>query len=147
MESMLYLLRPARAGKANRSMDEAANILSYALKQQWENCTVYPTRAKNIKVQIVKMYTDFRKKYQHRVHLQNDSWKSKMVIYNDSMTKLFDIYCTNDAARKSQEDINGVPMGEAEHSFLQDMRTERRQYCDEFVDQVWARAKEKQSLY
>ena len=49
IESMLYLLRPERAGKNNRSIDVAANLLSYALMQQWEYCTVYTVNIKYIK--------------------------------------------------------------------------------------------------
>ena len=41
IESMIYLMRPDRAGEKQRNVDDAAKILGYALRQQWEYCTVY----------------------------------------------------------------------------------------------------------
>ena len=36
-------------------------------------------------------------------------------------------------------------MSDAEYSFLEDMRTERKQFCEDFIDNMWEKTKEKQS--
>ena len=149
IESMLYLLRPERAGKNNRSIDEAANLLSYALMQQWEYCTVYTVNIKYIKKRVIKLYNDFQNNIHTRKNRRNDNWKLKMVKYNEKMRCHCDIYCTNDDARKTREEEVGVEMGEDEYWFLEDMCTERKQFCDDFVDRQWQKEKdmeEKRSL-
>ena len=41
VQAMLYLLRPDRAGKNSRTVDEACRLLSYAVIGHWEYCIVY----------------------------------------------------------------------------------------------------------
>ena len=144
IESMLYLLRPERAGRAVRSVEDAENILSYALRQQWEHCTVYTIGIKHIKEKVSKIYKDFRAHISTKTSRRNDNWKDKMVIFNADQSKLCDIYCRNDEARKAREEEVGVEMSDVEYMFLEDQRTERKQYCDSYVDRLWQRDKEKE---
>ena len=41
MQSLMYLLRPDRAGKAGRTVKEACRLQAYALIEHWEYCNVY----------------------------------------------------------------------------------------------------------
>ena len=117
IESMIYLMRPDRAGEKQRNVDDAAKILGYALRQQWEYCTVYTIQIEHIKKKIVKHYEEFRFNIQTRVQKRNQSWMDRMVIYNAKNTELFDIYCKDEKSRKSrEEEIGGVEMGEAEYT-------------------------------
>ena len=143
-ESMLYLLRPERAGKNVRKIEDAADILSHALRAQWEFCTVYTIAFHHIKAKIISDYKEFRTNYQYREKKKTPPWKSRMVKYNHKMNKLFDIFCHNETARKAREEEVGVSMGDAEFSFLEDMRTDRKQYCDDFIDKLWQREKDKE---
>ena len=144
IESMIYLLRPERAGKTIRDADTAAGICSYALQQQWRYCTVYTIQIQHIKKHVLTLYKKFNFFNQTRERDRNDNWKKRVIQFNIDMTQLFDIFCSNDHARLAQEKEFGVAMGEAEHLFLEDMRTERKQYCDEYVDRLWQKAKEKE---
>ena len=38
VENMVYLLRSDRAGKVQRTVEEASRLLAYALIQHWEHC-------------------------------------------------------------------------------------------------------------
>ena len=93
-------------------MDEAVTILSYALRQQWDYCTVYTIGIKHIKDKVRQMYKDFKTHIGTRDNRRNDAWKQKMVKYNVEMSKLCDIYCRNDQARKAHKEEVGVEMSE-----------------------------------
>ena len=60
-----------------------------------------------------------------------------MDEYNQQMEKVFDIFCTNDEARQKLEIQKDIKMGPDKWSFLEDMRTARKMYCENFVDNVW----------
>ena len=69
----------------------------------------------------------------------NDTWIQKLSIYNENMDTLFDIYCTDDNARKQKETRFGIKMADGEATFLENMRTSRTGYCLEQVDRKWER--------
>ena len=142
-ESMLYLTRSDIAGSQGRNLNDAALILAFALQSQWEYCTVYTIGYRYIRDKILDFYNVFKTNFQYR-QKKTDKWKSRMDSYNADMDQIFDIYCSNDEARKRREEAVGVPMGEAEFAFLEDMRTVRKQYCDNFVDRIWERNRERE---
>ena len=72
-----------------------------------------------------------------RVKKQSDKWKAKVDLFNTDRTKLFDIFSENSDARKNREMETGVSMGPDEWAFLNDQRSERKMYCDDFLDKVW----------
>ena len=137
VESMLYLLRPDRAGKLGRTVAEASRLLAYAVIDHWEYCTIYTKKIQNVQNQIMKTYETFKTNVNTRTERRTDSWKAKMDIYNKEMEKLLDIFCTDEVARLKREEQTMVPMGPDELLFLEDMRTTRTMYCEDFVDNVW----------
>ena len=40
IQSMMYLLAKGRAGKSQRTVDEAARLLAYITMEHWEYCTL-----------------------------------------------------------------------------------------------------------
>ena len=137
VEFMMYLLKPIRAGAFNRSRDDAALMLSHALIDHWEFCNVYTINFRYVKKKILDLYSKFMniKKNQK----SNDTWIQKLSIYNENMDTLFDIYCTDDNARKQKETRFGIKMADGEVTFLENMRTSRTGYCLEQVDRKWER--------
>ena len=47
IQTMMYLLRPARAGKSQRTTEEATRMLSYLLIDHWELCTIYTIKVRS----------------------------------------------------------------------------------------------------
>ena len=85
------------------------------------------------------MYIEFKKNAKVPASKQKDNWKVKMTKYNNEMTELFDIYCRDATARGKRETETGVTMSEKEFEFYEDMKSERKMFCDSFVDKRWER--------
>lgn len=145
IESMIYLLRPARAGKVQRTRSMAAKILASALKDHWLFCNVYTIREQYIANKIEALYTRFLTNLNRPQSKRSEKWKKDMEEYNRDMEKLFDIFCENKLARESQEKIFGVKMGDEEWQFLHSMRNDRKSYCEDQVDRKWERTMEKKN--
>ena len=137
IQSMMYLLAKGRAGKSQRTVDEAARLLAYITMEHWEYCTLYTVKIQHIQKKILKLYTTFKDFVQTRAAKQTESWKAKVNLFNKDMDTLFDIFATDDNARKKMEESKGVEMGPDEWMFLDDQRTGRKMYCEEFLDRVW----------
>ena len=137
VQAMLYLLRPDRAGKNSRTVDEACRLLSYAVIGHWEYCNVYTIKIHHVQKKIGKAYEAFKVNAKTSVARQTDNWKKKMDDYNISMTKLFDIFCSDSDAREKREEQTGIKMGPDEWEFLEDMRTTRLMFNEDFIDKVW----------
>ena len=137
IQGMIYLLRPDRAGKYGRTMDEAARLLAYAVIEHWEYCDIYTINIHHVHKKVKKTYETFKVNANTRVIKQTEKWKENMVKYNLDMEKLFDIFCKDEIARLKREEDTEVPMGPDEWSFLEDMRTERKMYSEDFIDNVW----------
>lgn len=143
IQNMLYLLRPKRAGQAQRSKDDAANILAELLQEHWLFCNLYTISTKSIRKHILKLYEDFTNLVQTRKLRQNANYQSKADLFNAEACKLFDIFCEDIVQRKKLERLHGVKMLELEWKFLDDQRNARQMLCDDFVDQKWMKTLER----
>ena len=148
---MLYLLRPERAGQDQRSREEAALIVAELVQEHWLFCNLYTIATKNIRNHILRLYGQFISLIQTRKQRQNKSYEEKAAKFNNESKHLFDIFCTDTETRKKLEHMHGVKMTEMEWKFLDDQRSERKMYCENFVDKKWMktmerRRKEVQSL-
>lgn len=143
VECMLYLLRPSRAGKLQRTKDEAARILASALQEHWIYCNIYTIHNDHITKRILVLYHRFCLNLRRPTSKQSDTWKAQMVEYNTSMDTLFDIFCEDDKARKKKEDEFDIKMADMEWNFLDDMRNARIGYCEDQVDRKWQRTMER----
>lgn len=137
VQGMIYLLRPDRAGKHARTVEDAARLLAYAVIEHWEYCSIYTIIIKHVHNKIKKIYEVFKQNANTRVDRRTEKWKVNMDKYNQDMEKLFDIFCKDEDARLKREEDTEVPMGPDEWIYLEDMRNERKMYCEDFVDNVW----------
>ena len=137
IQSMIYLLAKARAGTRQRTVQEAARLLAYVTMEHWEFCTAYTVKVQHIQKKVLKLYNTFKEYVQTRAAKQTSSWISKVDTFNKDVEELFDICVTDDGSRMKVEEKTGVPMGPDEFLFIQDQRTDRKMYCEDFVDRVW----------
>ena len=56
-----------------------------------------------------------------------------------SCGNLFDVFCDDSERRKNLEKYHDVRMTECEWKFLTDQRTDRKMYCEGYVDKKWAK--------
>uniref|UniRef100_K7EYW2 Uncharacterized protein n=2 Tax=Pelodiscus sinensis TaxID=13735 RepID=K7EYW2_PELSI len=95
IQNMLYLLQPKRAGQAQRSKEDAAQLLAELLQKHWLFCNLHTIATKHIKKNILKIYEEFTKLHQTRKQRQNQSFTEKADIFNRRTEQLFDIFCTD----------------------------------------------------
>ena len=143
IECMLYLLRPSRAGKVQRSKEDAARILASAIQDHWMYCNIYTINKKYIVKKIVEMYERFCLNLRRPTSKQSENWKTQMVEYNISMDTMFDIFCEDENARKLKEDEFDIKMADMEWSFLADMRSARIGFCEDQVERKWQKTMER----
>ena len=134
LECMMHLMRPV-ADRLQVSLKEASNILARNLTRHWEFANIYTIGWRHVSSKIFKLYEKARTNWQEtsRKRKTSDSWVKKMKVYNDEMTQLFDIFCTNKEARSKQEKATGIKMGDQEYAFLEDMRTNRKMFCENLL--------------
>ena len=137
IESMMYLLRPDRAGKSQRRTNDAARMCAYALIDHWVFCNINTITVNRVTHKIEKLYKEFVNNCQTRAERRNDVWKSRMNDHNKRTMQLFDISATDTERIKRCEEEFLVKMSEKEHEFLKDQRGEHIGYCDTFVDRKW----------
>ncbi|XP_068810644.1 uncharacterized protein [Struthio camelus] len=134
VQNMLYLLQPKRAGQAQRSKEDAAQLLAEHLQEHWLFCNLHTIATKNIKKIILKMYEEFTKLYQTRKQRQNEAFTERADRFNESSDKLFDIFCTDTPTRNKLEEYSGIKMTGTEWKFLEDQRSERKMYYEDCTD-------------
>ncbi|KAM6326152.1 uncharacterized protein O3Q21_004435 [Podargus strigoides] len=134
VQNMLYLLQPKRAGQAQRSKEDAAQLLAEHLQEHWLVCNLHTIATQNIKKLILKMYEEFTRLYQTRKQRQNQAFTERADKFNESSEKLFDIFCTDTPTRNKLEEYSGVKMTSIEWKFLEDQRSERKMYYEDFTD-------------
>lgn len=134
IQNMLYLLHPKRAGQAQRSKEDAAQLLAELLQEHWLFCNLYTIATQNIKKHILKVYEEFSKLYQSRKRRKNELFTQKADDFNKRSEQLFDIFCTDTVTREKLEQYSGVKMTDMEWKFLEDQRNERKMYFEDFVD-------------
>ena len=135
---MLYLLRPDRAGKAIRTINEAALLLSNALVEHWHFCNVYTIGERHIVKKICGVYNEFKNNCQTRTNRKTDMWKERMSKYNHQLkSTLFDISTQDRQRTHNLEEQYGVKMTSLEYDFLEDQKGPRIGYCTSFVDRKW----------
>ncbi|XP_076058595.1 uncharacterized protein LOC143035612 [Oratosquilla oratoria] len=59
IQIMLYLLRPKRAGQAQRSKDATAQLLAELVQEHLLFCKLYNIHTRHIKKRILKLYGQF----------------------------------------------------------------------------------------
>ncbi|XP_057285058.1 uncharacterized protein LOC130609771 [Pezoporus wallicus] len=134
VQNMLYLLQPKRAGQAQRSKEDAAQLLAEHLQEHWLVCNLHTIATQNIKKLILKMYEEFTRLYQTRKQRQNQAFTEKADRFNESSEKLFDVFCTDTQTRNKLEECSGIKMTSIEWKFLEDQRSERKMYYEDFTD-------------
>uniref|UniRef100_A0A8C0VD78 Uncharacterized protein n=1 Tax=Cyanistes caeruleus TaxID=156563 RepID=A0A8C0VD78_CYACU len=92
VQNMLYLLQPKRAGQAQRSKEDAAQLLAEHLQEHWLVCNLHTIATQNIKKLILKMYEEFTRLYQTRKQRQNQAFSERADRFNESSEKLFDVF-------------------------------------------------------
>ena len=96
IEAMLYLLRPSRAGKAGRSMPDAARIIAYNLIEHWTFCNIYTLSVNAVCTRVEKLFLEFSNKIGTRSERRTPKWVARMKEYNLRInTKILDISTTN----------------------------------------------------
>ncbi|XP_041367072.1 uncharacterized protein LOC121381784 [Gigantopelta aegis] len=143
IENMMYLMRPNRAGKKQRSKQEAALILSELLQEHWIYCNIYTIRTRHIQTNILKLYMEFTNLIQTRKSRRNESYYEKVRQFNENRDKLFDLFCEDQDSRKRLENAYGVNMMRNEWAFLTDQRNQRVMYSEHFFDQKWEKTMER----
>ncbi|XP_049658196.1 uncharacterized protein LOC126039291 [Accipiter gentilis] len=134
VQNMLYLLQPKRAGQAQRSKEDAAQLLAEHLQEHWLVCNLHTIATQNIKKLILKMYEEFTRLYQTRKQRQNQAFTERADKFNESSEKLFDVFCTDGQMRNKLEEYSGIKMTSIEWKFLEDQRSERKMYYEDFTD-------------
>ncbi|XP_051481964.1 uncharacterized protein LOC127387547 [Apus apus] len=134
VQNMLYLLQPKRAGQAQRSKEDAAQLLAEHLQEHWLVCNLHTIATQNIKKLILKMYEEFTRLYQTRKQRQNQAFTERADKFNESSEKLFDVFCTDVQMRNKLEEFSGIKMTSIEWKFLEDQRSERKMYYEDFTD-------------
>ncbi|XP_027734135.1 uncharacterized protein LOC114054827 [Empidonax traillii] len=134
VQNMLYLLQPKRAGQAQRSKEDAAQLLAEHLQEHWLVCNLHTIATQNIKKLILKMYEEFTRLYQTRKQRQNQKFSDRADRFNESSEKLFDVFCTDTQMRDKLEEYSGIKMTSIEWKFLEDQRSERKMYYEDFTE-------------
>ncbi|XP_071423035.1 uncharacterized protein [Pithys albifrons albifrons] len=134
VQNMLYLLQPKRAGQAQRSKEDAAQLLAEHLQEHWLVCNLHTIATQNIKKLILKMYEEFTRLYQTRKQRQNDAFCKRADRFNEGSEKLFDVFCTDVQMRDKLEECSGIKMTSIEWKFLEDQRSERKMYYEDFTE-------------
>lgn len=134
VQNMLYLLQPKRAGQAQRSKEDAAQLLAEHLQEHWLVCNLHTIATQNIKKLILKMYEEFTRLYQTRKQRQNQAFSERADKFNEGSEKLFDVFCTDAQTRSKLEEYSGIKMTSIEWKFLEDQRSERKMYYEDFTD-------------
>ena len=137
IEMMLFQLSPIRAGKTQRSKDDAASVIAHGLIDHWIHCNLYTLSHISVKKKIVKLFDEFRS-IQH-ARCKNENWiQKKAKPFNERVAStLFDIIVKDDGSRKRQEDFYGVSMTSSEQEFYEDQKKDRLMYNEMQVDRKW----------
>lgn len=99
IEGIIYLLRPIKAGKIQRTRTQAAKILASALRDHWLFCNIYTIGEQYIATRVETLYTRFLTNINRPQSKRGEKWKSDMNEFNANNEKLFDIFCENKSAR------------------------------------------------
>ncbi|XP_076062411.1 uncharacterized protein LOC143037746 [Oratosquilla oratoria] len=126
IQNMLYLLRPKRAGQAQRSKDAAAQLLAELVQEHWLFCNLYTIHTRHIKKHILKLYGEFVTLIQTRKQRQSDSFQARAAGFNERMKQLMDVFCQDSEIRKKMELKHRLEMVEMEWAFLEDQKTQKK---------------------
>ena len=133
IQNMLYLLRPQRAGQAQRSKDDASHLLAQLLHDHWIYCNIYTIHGKHIHKHIFALYKEFLSLCQTRKGRRNKRYFQNVEDFNKQADRLFDVFCRDEAVRNR----HGLKMTDTEFKFLDDQRSDRKMFCEDFVDRKW----------
>ena len=137
IQSMLYLLRPERAGKIRRTVNESCRLLAHSLIKHWEHCHVYTINIMPVQKKINHAYHSFQNNVNTRKPRQTKEWKVKMDTYNQEADKLFDIFCSDEKRRTKLGEDHGFNMKKEDFEFYEDMKTLRQMYYEDFTENAW----------
>ena len=76
---------------------------------------------------------------QTRESRKNESYDATVLTFNKDSAALFDISCEDACQRRKLENFYDVRMMETEWKFLEDQRSERKMYCQDYVDTQWTK--------
>ena len=137
IQSMMFLLRPQRAGQAQRSREYAAHILSYVVNDHWLFCNIYTLRPRHIEKHILQLYKQFNNLIQTRSNRRNEAYLKRVEDFNNESMKLFDVFCQDEEARKKLEAQYEIKMDVEGWEYLNDQRGARLLFCENIVDKTW----------
>ena len=102
---------------------------------------IFIHQPRRVQEKIKNLYETFQTLLQTRQKRRTKSWQEKVTKFNEDVAKnLFDI-STSDPQRIIQlSEKHDIKIGGEEKIFLKDQQTERKGYCDTFVDRKWDRA-------
>jgi len=148
IEVMLYLLRLDRAGRSQLTVEKASHIVACTLLEHWQYCNIYTVTEKYVKRKVLDLYKEFKDKIKKSsINFYQKPEKIKEFDnFNEKTKTLFDIFCEDQQRRTSLEKLFHIKMTPMEWSFLEDMRTSRKQYCEPAVDRRWQNTMEKKIM-
>ena len=106
LECMLYLMRPGAPGPYIK-VEEASNILARNLTRHWGFANIYTKDWRYVAKDITKLYKSAHNnwRYSAKSMKKSEQWKKNMDKFNTGMEELFNIFCTDDAARKKRKKL------------------------------------------
>ena len=147
IQNMLYLLRPQRAGQAQRSKDDASHLLAELLQDHWIYCNIYTIQVKHIQEHILALYMEFISLCQTRKGRQNKRYFQNVEDLNKQAEQMFDVFCRDEVVRKQFERLHGLKITDMEFKFLNDPRFDRKMFCEDFVDRKWMKTMDRKKRF
>ena len=147
VECMMYIMRQDRAGKSHMTVDDGAYLVACSLIDQWLYCNIYTVTLRVIKKRVLNLYKDFQNEMNKakKPFYKKPDKQGYFDSYNQKMLGLFDIFCEDALRRKNLEKMYSIKMQDMEYSFLEDMRSDRIQYCEDAVDRRWKKTMERRT--
>ena len=142
---MMYLLRRDRAGKSQLTIEKASHMVACTLIEHWQYCNINTITEKYVRRKVLALHKQFKAKIKKSSlkFYQKPKKIQKFDNFNVEMSTLFDIFYEDQQRRTSLEKLFCIKMTPVEWSFLQDIRTSRKQHCESAVDRKWRKTVER----
>ena len=139
VQCLLFLLRPDRSGRTQRTIEDARYMVVSTLVDQWLYCNIYTIGLKHVKKRILKLYGEFKQhiNYSRQKPYQKPEKKSLFDLFNSKMETLFDIFCEDKGKKRAHEKFYSVKMEDMEFQFLKDQCSDRKMFSTELVNRRW----------
>ena len=110
-------------------------MIAYTLIEHWQYCNIYTVTEKYVKRKVLALHKQFKDKIKksNLKFYRKPEKKQDFDNFNAEMNTLFDQFCKDQQRRTSFAKLFCIKMTPMKWSFLQDMRTSRKQYCESAV--------------